>query len=412
MSEPTVWRSPTADEALTAAKPATPAVIPDDPDKAARPAAAPDATPHSTGLPEPKAPNPRIIDEDGIGIDPRTTRQGLIDSITGIKLKGEGGHAIQIKGWLGPKLPDRADLEDTLPARHGFDRTHLWPRGFGDEAAAGMTYASPNFNRSWALTVENTIANFRASAAPGNQVHLTATVITKAEDPNVLDHVEYQVREVEKGNPGYGDRMVTGFDVTIDGNGNSSEVKWSYGHHDLFVPESNQSLASQVGPETLVAALVLTMPEAAEAAVAETVEEVGSGIRVAVEDVAPKIRVAVEDVGPKIRVAVGDVAEEAEELAQEAAAKGKQVLSVLGGLIGGAGSGGQTPATATPTPAGPGGPDAGAPGGTSVPPNPGAPDSSVPGGAPAPVPATPNPAGPGGPDAGAPGGTPASPTPS
>jgi hypothetical protein len=304
------------------------------------------------------------IDDRGIGLDPRTTGQGLIDSITG-KPALDGSHMIQIQGWLGPKLPDRAGLEDALPARAGFDRTHLWPRGFGEEAAAGMTYASPNFNRSWALTVENTIANVYASAAPGDRVHLSVTAITTPEDPNVLDHVVYRVMEVEGTGSGY--RAVEGFTVTIDSKGLASDAHWIDGNHEHFYPESNQSLASEVGPETVVG---VGLGLAAVAAAAAT-EAAGIGVRVVTEHVegaASKIETAAEELAPKIRVDIGHVEgaiskietaaeDEAEELIHQAAHKGKHFLSELGGLIGGGGNGDQPHATVAPN-------QAGAPGGT------------------------------------------------
>jgi hypothetical protein len=160
------------------------------------------------------ATGPRIV-ENGIRVDPRTTSEGRIHSIKGDKLP-DGSHSITIEGRLGPKLPSRAGFEkDVLLDKSGADKAHLWGRKFGDEAAAGIKYADPGFNRSWQQRVENTIENFAKSAqSNGNTAHLKATVVTQPHDPDSLAHVTYEFWETTPNG-----QFVDGWKTAIDHRG-------------------------------------------------------------------------------------------------------------------------------------------------------------------------------------------------
>jgi hypothetical protein len=160
-----------------------------------------------------------MVNDGGLRLDVRTAGRGLIDSITGRPITG-GARSVTITGRLGPKVPQRAGLEDTLPLRTGSERAHLWGRLFGDEAAAGVMYAAPGFNKSWQVRAENTIANFADRAArAGNVARLEATVVSMPGTANELDHVVYTVWETAPAGT-----FVEGWTITLDREGIVSDV--------------------------------------------------------------------------------------------------------------------------------------------------------------------------------------------
>ena len=174
-----------------------------------------------------------------IPYDPRTTGQGLIEHIAAFQMD-DGSRVVEMSGWIGPKLGARAGLEDTIPTRAGFHNAHLWPQTWGDEAAAGVSHAIPDFNQSAMQRLQNSVANFASSVAPGNRAYVEATLVTRTDDPTVLDHIVYRVTERTAAGT-----EVSGFGVVVDG----------YGKVDL-------AGVSNIGAFDLAATFGLTTPEA------------------------------------------------------------------------------------------------------------------------------------------------------
>jgi hypothetical protein len=138
------------------------------------------------------------------GTDPRTANGGI--EYISAKSTPDGGRHVTIAGKVGPQVVDTShslfrriwppDEKVKAAILKLFDKCHLWPTQWGDEAFEGFMWAKAEFNRSLQKRLENLVQGLRTKLNGPIKAKITAISYPKGtggiESRHVLKELRYE----------------------------------------------------------------------------------------------------------------------------------------------------------------------------------------------------------------------------